>query len=103
MTAVSLGLITDTAGAATRLTTDTSIRACKIMFRARNANTGIVNVGVNGFTAGGAGMIGEVLKPASGYSDQIMLESENNELYPADYAVKPATNGEGVYVTYWQR
>jgi hypothetical protein len=57
-----------------------------------------VNIGLNGFTAGGAGMIGEVLKP-SGYSDEIVLEADNL-LRVADYAVKPATNGDGVYVSY---
>jgi hypothetical protein len=105
MQANSFGLVTDTAGAATPLTTDTTIRCCKIRFRARNANTGLVNVGIVGFTPGGAGMIGEVLKPSSGYSDQIDIDSSDggNLLYPADYAVKPAVNGEGVYVSYWIR
>lgn len=100
MTVVSLGLVTDTAGAQTRLTTDTSIRARRLRFRARNANAGLVNVGLNGFTVGGAGMIGEVLKPSSGFTDEIVIESEENDIYPADYAIKPVTNGDGVYVTY---
>jgi hypothetical protein len=104
MQTVSLGLVTDTAGSATRLTTDTTIRCCAIRFRSRNANTNLVNVGLNGFTAGGAGMIGEVLKP-SGYSDELMIGDMDgdNLIYPADYAVKPVTNGEGVYVTYYVR
>jgi hypothetical protein len=99
MTITSLGKVTDTGGAATRLTTDTTIVACLIRFRAINANAGLVNIGLNGFTAGGAGMIGEVLKP-SGYSDEIVLEADGNLLRVADYAVKPATNGDGVYVSY---
>ncbi len=105
MQAVSLGLVTDTAGASTPLTADKTIRCAKIIFRARNANTGLVNVGLTGFTAGGAGMIGEILKPASGYSDAIEIGEDggDNIYYPADYAVKPAVNGEGVYVTYWIR
>ena len=102
MTVTSLGLVTDTAGSATPLTADKTIMACKIIFRARNANTGLVNIGKVGFTAGGAGMLGEVLKPSSGYSDQMTLEHDTNALVVADYAVKPATNGEGVYVAYWQ-
>ena len=100
MTVTSLGLVTDTAGAATPLTADKTIRACKIVFRSRNANTNLVNVGVLGFTAGGAGMLAEVLKP-SGYSDEFRIEADGNQLYPADYSVKPAVNGEGVYVSYW--
>lgn len=105
MTVTSLGLVTDTGGAATQLSSDKTLRACKIMFRARNANTNLVSVGTHGFTAGGAGMIGEILKPASGFSDMILLEDDGdgNSLYLSDYDVKPVTNGEGVYVTYWQR
>lgn len=100
MTVTSLGKITDTAGAATRLTTDTTIFATWIRFRAINANAALVNIGLNGFTAGGAGMIGEVLKPSSGYSDEMVIEADGNLLRVADFAVKPATNGDGVYVSY---
>jgi hypothetical protein len=102
MTCVSLGKVTDTAGAQTRLTTDTTIKACRILFRGCNANAGtLVSVGLTGFTPGGAGMIGEILKSSS-YSDPIDLQAENNQLTVADYAVKPATNGDGVYVSYYQ-
>ncbi len=105
MTVTSLGLVTDTSGSATPLTADKTLRCCKILFRARNANTNLVNIGTTGFTVGGAGMIGEVLKPSSGFSDMILIEDDGdgNSLYLADYSVKPTTNGEGVYVTYWQR
>jgi hypothetical protein len=101
MTITSLGKVTDTAGAATRLTTDTTIVATWIRFRAINANAGLVNIGLNGFTPGGAGMIGEILKPSSGYSDEMIIEADGgNLLRPADFAVKPATNGDGAYVSY---
>jgi hypothetical protein len=99
MTTTSFGLITDTAGAATPVTTDRTIRCRRIRFRARNANTGLVSIGLVGFTAGGAGMIGEVLKPSSGYSDEVLIESEVDDIYPANYSIKPATNGDGVYVS----
>jgi hypothetical protein len=103
MTTTSLGLITDTAGAATQVTADATIRCYRLRFRARNANTGLVSIGVHGFTAGGAGMIGEVLKPASGYSDEVIIESEVDDIYPSKFDIKPATNGDGVYVSYDQR
>jgi hypothetical protein len=79
------------------------VRASKILFRARNANTLPVSIGRVGFTAGGAGMIAEVLKPGSGFSDFVLTESEANDLYPTQYAISPGTGGEGVYVTYWVR
>ena|ERR1700688_770741 len=108
MTTFSLGLVTDTAGAATPLTTATgdpnpTIGVYRIRFRARNANTGLVSIGLVGFTAGGALMIGEVLKPSSGYSDEILIESEENDLTLAQYSLKPATNGDGAYVSYCRR
>jgi hypothetical protein len=101
MTVVSLGLVKDTAGAQTRLTTDTTIRCRLLRFRAWNAVTGVVSIGLNNFTPGGAGMIGEILKPSAGFSDEIVIgPSAENDIYPADYALKPAANGDGVYVSY---
>jgi hypothetical protein len=103
MTVVSLGLISGTGGVVYRLTADITVKACRILFRGRNANTGtLVSVGVNGFTPGGAGMIGEILKSAS-FSDPIEIQSDRNDLTVADYAVSPATTGDGVYVSYWAK
>lgn len=101
MTPVSLGKITTSAGVVTPVTADKTIKACKIRFRAVNANVGLINIGLAGFTPGGAGMIGEVLKPNSGYSDEVDIESDCNDLYPSDYAVAAVTSADGVYVTYW--
>ncbi|GAC1700060.1 MAG: hypothetical protein NVS9B4_00720 [Candidatus Acidiferrum sp.] len=103
MTTVSLGKITDTAGAATTIYGDRTSRCCELRFRAINANVALVNVGMVGFTRGGAGMIGEILKPNSGYSDEILIESEHDEIVMGDYAIWPATNGDGVYVSFRQR
>jgi hypothetical protein len=104
MQPVSLGEIADTGGNATPLTNDPTIRAAKIVFRARNANVGLVNVGVVGFTRGGAGMIAELLKPVGGLEDTFVLESNSsNDLYVSRFAVWPATNGDAVAVTYFKR
>jgi hypothetical protein len=101
MTVVSLGLVKDTAGAATPLPVASGTRCRLLRFRAWNGVTGIVSIGLVGFTPGGAGMIGEVLKPAAGFSDEIVIgPSAGNDIYPGDYSVKPAANGDGVYVSY---
>ncbi len=106
MTAVSLGKVAPaTAGTPKQITTDTTIKANRIVFAQIPATTGKAFVGVSGLNRSTlAGALRAFLPPgASGFTDDFEVEAESgNALTVADYYVDADNNNEGVIVSYYQ-
>ncbi len=95
-------------GTAVRLTTDTSINACKISVQQDPANTKRIIVGTAGLV--GSSLTNTIAHVAaagtavtavpSGWS--IETQDSTNRLYPSDYWFDCGANGEKAIVTYWR-
>ncbi len=71
-------------------------QAHKIIFRPASSNTGIVYVKVGGVIAA------ELQKPSAGMTDQFETPSiDGNQIQLNQFFVDAATNGDGVYVSYF--
>jgi hypothetical protein len=106
MQATALGKVSvPTAGTPVQLTSDKTIFASKIVFTTVNI-AGRMFVGKAGMNkTTGAGVITEMFPYAAsnGAPDRFEIESEDaNLLRVSDYWIDAATNGDGLYVTYFQ-
>lgn len=101
----SLGRIAvPTPGTPVRVTSDTSIRACRIRFAVVIGETGRVFLGLQGMNkATGAGVVKEFWPTGAGggVADEFVVESASGDLRPSDYYLDANTAGEGLIVAYW--
>jgi hypothetical protein len=94
------------AGVPVQLTSDNTIRACKIVFVTIPGLTG--NIYVGGASLDITTLAGVLIKfnppSAVGLSDSFTVESERgvNSLVVSDYWLAASVSGEGALVTYFQ-
>jgi len=107
MEPIFLGKISaPTAGVPVQLTSDNTVRACKIVFVTIPGLSG--NIYVGGASLNTATLAGVLIKfnPPStvGLSDSFTIESESatNSLVVSDYWLTASVAGEGALVTYFQ-
>jgi hypothetical protein len=107
MEPIFLGKISaPTAGVPVQLTSDNTVRACKIIFVTIPGLTG--NIYVGGANLNTTTLDGVLIKfnppSAVGLADSFTIESENatNSLVVSDYWVAASVAGEGALVTYFQ-
>jgi hypothetical protein len=94
------------AGVPVQLTSDNTIRACKIVFVTIPGLSGNIYIGgANLNTTTLAGVLIKFNPPSAvGLSDSFSVESErgSNSLVVSDYWLAASTPGEGALVTYFQ-
>jgi hypothetical protein len=94
-----------TPGTPTRLSTDSTVTACKLFFQAIPGLTGKTYVGVPAMTKATLAGVARTLCPnaAGGFSENFEIESQDgeNSIRLADYAIDADVAGEGMLVTYW--
>ena len=98
------------AGTKVRLSTDTDLRVAQIWFTPVPGATGAVSIGGSTLVAStGVGRMAKIppaaAAPASAGPQPFVVEScdGSNGLYPADFYLDAAVNGEGLDVTLFQR
>ncbi len=95
-----------TPGTPVPLTTDPTIRACKLFFQVIPGLTGKTYVGLTNMTKGTLAGVARVLWPnaSGGFSETFQVESQDgsNSIFLSEYAVDADVAGEGLLVTYWQ-
>jgi hypothetical protein len=91
-------------GTPVRLTADTNLRVNRLRFTPVIGEVGRVFLGVAGMNkATGAGVIKEFWPTGAGggVADELIIDSPNGDLRPADYYIDANTAGEGLIVAYW--
>ncbi len=91
-------------GTPVRLSADSTLRVSRLRFAPVIGEVGRVFLGVAGMNkATGAGVVKEFWPTGAGggVADELVIDSPNGDLRPADYYIDVNTAGEGLIVAYW--
>ncbi len=103
MTIQPLGKITvTTPGTPVRVTSQTGLRASRMLFATDPSDTGAIYLGVAGMVkATRAGVIRVFTAPGTGPQDGLVLQTDRQTVNPGDYYIDADNAGQGLLVTLW--